>query len=108
MACDECPETPDTGCLQNITTECVTYNGEDVTCADISSGQSLNQVIEQLGNNDCDIKELIDYFCNVFNTDAGEFYRIYLNIRNRKESRTLYLDSLRDSLNKKMNDDDNR
>ncbi len=55
-----------------------------------------------------DIKELIDYFCNVFNTDAGEFYRIYLNIRNRKESRTLYLDSLRDSLNKKMNDDDNR
>jgi len=55
-----------------------------------------------------DIKELIDYFCNVFNTDAGEFYRIYLNIRNRKESRTLYLDSLRDSLNKKMDDDDNR
>ena len=55
-----------------------------------------------------DIKELIDYFCNVFNTDAGEFYRIYLNIRNRKESRTLYLDSLRDSLNKKMDDDDHR
>jgi hypothetical protein len=55
-----------------------------------------------------DIKELIDYFCNVFNTDAGEFYRIYLNIRNRKDSRTLYLDSLRDNLIKKMNDDDNR
>lgn len=55
-----------------------------------------------------DIKELVDYFCNVFNTNAGEFYRIYLNIRNRKDSRTIYLDALKESLNRKMDEDDNK
>lgn len=60
MPCTECPETPDTGCLQPITTECVTYDGNDIDCADISSGQSLNQVIEQLANNDCDLQEQIE------------------------------------------------
>ena len=60
MPCPECPETPDTGCLQPITTECVTYNGNDIDCADISSGQSLNQVIEQLATNDCDLQEQIE------------------------------------------------
>ena len=60
MPCNECPETPDTGCLQPITTECVTYNGNDIDCADISSGQSLNQVIEQLADNDCDLQEQIE------------------------------------------------
>lgn len=59
MPCPECPETPDTGCLHPITTECVTYNGNDIDCANISSGQSLNQVIEQLAENDCDLKEQI-------------------------------------------------
>lgn len=61
-----------------------------------------------INHGNIDIKELVDYFCNVFNTDAGEFYRIYLNIRNRKDSRTIYLDSLRDGLIKKMNEDDNK
>ena len=60
MPCNECPETPDTGCLQPITTECVTYNGNDIDCADISSGQSLNQVIEQLADNDCGLQEQIE------------------------------------------------
>jgi hypothetical protein len=55
-----------------------------------------------------ELKELVDYFSIVFNTDAGDFYRIYLNIRNRKESRTLYLDSLRDNFNRKMDDDDRK
>jgi hypothetical protein len=55
-----------------------------------------------------DIKELVDYFCNVFNTDAGDFYRIYINIRNRKDSRTMYLDSLRYNFIKKMETDDNK
>lgn len=60
MPCNECPETPDTGCLHPITTECVTYNGNDVDCANIASGQTLNQVIEQLANNDCDLQEQIE------------------------------------------------
>ena len=61
-----------------------------------------------INHGNIDIKELADYFCQVFNTDAGDFYRIYLNIRNRKDSRTLYLDSLKDNLNKKMDADDSK
>lgn len=63
---------------------------------------------KSIDHGNIDIKELMDYFCNVFNTDAGEFYRIYLNIRNRKDSRTIYLDSLRDSLIRKMDVDDSK
>ena len=33
-------------------------------CADISSGQSLNQVIEQLADNDCDLQEQIGRYCS--------------------------------------------
>lgn len=63
MPCNECPElipNPNEGCLQPITSECVTYNGEDVICATITSGQNLNQVIEQLATNDCDLQEQIE------------------------------------------------
>ena len=63
MPCNDCPELiPNTneGCLQPITSECVTYNGEDVICATITSGQNLNQVIEQLATNDCDLQEQIE------------------------------------------------
>ena len=67
MPCPECPETPDTGCLHPITTECVTYNGNDVDCANIASGQTLNQVIEQLANNDCDLQEQIEDVINSLN-----------------------------------------
>jgi hypothetical protein len=63
---------------------------------------------KSINHGNIDIKELVDYFCNVFNTDAGKFYRIYLNIRNRKDSRTLYLDSLRESLIRKMDEDDSK
>lgn len=55
-----------------------------------------------------DIKELTNYFCNVFNTDLGEYYRTYLNIRSRKENRTTYLDSLKSNLNQRMVDDDSK
>lgn len=63
MACNECPElnpNPNEGCLQPINSSCVTYDGNDVDCADIASGQSLNQVIEQLANNDCGLQEQIE------------------------------------------------
>jgi hypothetical protein len=61
-----------------------------------------------INHGNIDIKELVDYFCNVFNTDAGDYYRTYLNIRSRKESRTIYLDSLRENFIKKMDSDDNK
>lgn len=61
-----------------------------------------------IDNGNMDIKEYADYFSNMLNIDLKDIYRIYLNIRNRKGSRTSYLDSMRDKLNRKMDDDDSR
>ena len=63
MACNDCPElnpNPNEGCLQPINSSCVTYDGNDVDCADIASGQTISQVIETLANNDCGLQEQIE------------------------------------------------
>lgn len=63
MACNDCPElnpNPNEGCLQPINSSCVTYDGNDVDCADIASGQTISQVIETLANNDCELQEQIE------------------------------------------------
>lgn len=63
MACNDCPEitpNPNEGCLHTYLSSCITYDGDDITCADISEGQTLNQVIEQLAENDCNLKEEIE------------------------------------------------
>ena len=63
MACNDCPElnpNPNEGCLQPINSSCVTYDGNDVDCADIASGQTISQVIETLANNDCELQEQLD------------------------------------------------
>jgi hypothetical protein len=61
-----------------------------------------------LDNGNVDIKELADYFGIMLNIDLKDIYRIYLNIRSRKGSRTLFLDSLTEGLNQKMDEDDRR
>lgn len=63
MACNDCPElnpNPNEGCLQPINSSCATYDGNDVDCADIASGQTISQVIETLANNDCELQEQLD------------------------------------------------
>ena len=63
MACNDCPElnpNPNEGCLQPIYSSCVTYDGNDVDCADIASGQTISQAIETLANNDCELQEQLD------------------------------------------------
>ncbi len=53
-----------------------------------------------------DIKKLAKCFEEVFNIELGEYYRTYLEIRNRKIDRTKFLDSIKESLLKRMNDAD--
>ncbi len=77
MACNECPEinpNPNEGCLSPSTSSCITYDGEDITCADIASGQTLNQVIEQLADNDCDLQEQIDDLSDTIEELSGNQY----------------------------------
>ena len=53
-----------------------------------------------------DIKVIAKTFEEVFNIELGDFYRTYLELRNRKTNRTKFIDSLRDSLTRKMDEQD--
>lgn len=63
MPCNDCPElnpNPNEGCLQPINSSCVTYDGNDIDCAGIASGETISQVIETLASNDCNLQEQIN------------------------------------------------
>ena len=55
-----------------------------------------------INHGNINLKVLASYFEAVFNIDIGDIYRIYLEIRERKGSRTLFLDRLRDTLTERM------
>ena len=55
-------------------------------------------------NGNADVKLIAKYFESVFNIELGDFYHTYLELRNRKMSRTKFLDTLRESLVKKMDE----
>lgn len=58
------------------------------------------------GNND--IRVIAKYFENVFDTELGNFYQTYLELRTRKMNRTKYLDALKGKLIKKMDEQDEK
>lgn len=59
-------------------------------------------------NGNADIRLIAKHFENTFNTDLGDFYHTYLELRNRKVNRTKFLDSLREGLIKKMDEQDEK
>jgi len=74
--CNECPDlepTPNEGCLKIINSSCITYDGKDSNCVDVSSGQTLNQVIEFQNSHLCDLKEEISNILSEIETIDGNF-----------------------------------
>ncbi|MDX3913955.1 MAG: RteC domain-containing protein [Pseudosphingobacterium sp.] len=59
-------------------------------------------------NGSHDIRYVAEYFEHMFNIDLGNFYHTYLEIRNRKINRTKFLDALRDTLIKKMDEQEEK
>lgn len=59
-------------------------------------------------NGNTNIKELAEYIESVFNINLGDFYHTFLEIRERKGSRTQFLDKLIKSLNDRMDNLDNK
>lgn len=53
-----------------------------------------------------DIKELASVFEQIFNIELGDYYRTYLEIRLRKISNTKFIDTLKESLLKRMEESD--
>jgi len=59
-------------------------------------------------NGNADIRLIAKYFEDVFNVDLGNFYQTYLELRNRKINQTKFLDTLRETLIKKMDEQDGK
>jgi len=57
-------------------------------------------------NGNTDIITIVRFFENSFNVDLGDFYHKFLELKARKLNRTKFLDSLRDALIKKMEEQD--
>lgn len=58
-------------------------------------------------NGKADLKEIAEYFEEIFDLDLGQYNRVFYDIRARKNNKTKFLDSLRDALIKRMKDTDN-
>ena len=59
-------------------------------------------------NGNIDIRLIAKHFENTFNVDLGDFYHTFLELKNRKVNRTKFLDSLREGLIKKMDEQDEK
>lgn len=59
-------------------------------------------------NGNADIKVIAKTFEIMFNIDLGDFYHTYLELRNRKMNQTKFLDSLKESLLKKIEDQEEK
>ena len=71
----------------------------------VELGNSL-KICSSINNGNLSIKEIMDFLSYIFNIDIGDYYRTYLYIKARKKSRTVYLDLLRDSLLRKMDEEE--
>ncbi|PXV61112.1 RteC protein [Dysgonomonas alginatilytica] len=59
-------------------------------------------------NGNVNIKELTEYIEYVFNINLGDYYHTFLEMRDRKGSRTIFLDKLIKYLNGRMDEADNK
>lgn len=59
-------------------------------------------------NGKSDIKLIVKSFESFCNIDLGDFYRTYLELKNRKLNRTKFLETMHESLLKKMDEQDER
>lgn len=57
-------------------------------------------------NGNTDLKLIAKTFECTFNIDLGDFYHTFMELKSRKVNRTKFLDSMRDTLIKKMDEED--
>jgi RteC protein len=53
-------------------------------------------------NGEADVRQIADYFQQIFNVNLGNLYRTFQQIRIRKKSRSFFLDQLREKLIERM------
>jgi len=73
--------------------------------AAIEFGYALHSS-KALNRGNADIKDIMMFLETCFNVDLGDYYRTYIAIKSRKKDRTPFLNSLIESLIKRMDEDD--
>lgn len=66
------------------------------------------QAAGSVDNGQIGIIELVNLFEIVFHIDLGDVYRLFINMRERKNSRTAYLDYLKEKVLKRMDETDGK
>jgi len=61
-----------------------------------------------IDNGRIEIIELANLFEIIFHIDLGDVYRLFINMRERKNNRTAYLDYLKEKIKKRMNETDSK
>lgn len=61
-----------------------------------------------INNGEVSITAMVNFFFNLFDMKPGNFFSTYGVMRTRANSRTLFLDELKRSLENKMDRDDNK
>jgi hypothetical protein len=57
-------------------------------------------------NGTSDLKEIAEYFENIFNIDLGQYHRAFLEIRMRKTDKTKFLNGMKEKLIRRMENTD--
>jgi hypothetical protein len=67
-----CAPQVDCTCPVRLNSECITYDGDDLECANIESGLPLNQTIKLLDEHVCEAISEINASINLINVGEGE------------------------------------
>ncbi|WP_223713154.1 RteC domain-containing protein [Niabella beijingensis] len=89
----------------SASTEILNWTGSKVAMIELIYALHYQGVFD---NGNSDIRMIAKYFENAFSVDLGDFYHTYLEIKNRKINRTKFIDTLRDGLIKKMDEQDEK
>lgn len=77
----------------------ITWTANKTALIELIYGLHTQDVFD---NGKADIKQIAEYFETIFNIDLGDYYRSYLEMRNRKANPTKFLDSMKENLLKRM------
>ena len=91
------PHVEDLGILEKFR-----WTGSKISLIELIYALSNSGV---LNDGNCKINELTELFEQMFHFPIDDIYRGFQDIRGRKKNKTIFLDILRDALNRKINED---
>jgi RteC protein. len=96
--------------LNNINVKKVSDNSLKWTASKTALIELIYGLYSQgvFSNGNADIKVIAKTFEGTFNIDLGDFYHTFLELKSRKINKTKFLDSVRDTLIRKMDEKDEK